>query len=72
MPGITHPDTRKIAAITNNPRITLRCIQSPKNWKLGISNPNNITQKKMHRPIIGKAGEPENPGEAVPIAWKSK
>jgi len=43
-----------------------------KNCKCGRRSPKSIAQKKMDKPIIGKAGELENPGDAVPIARKSR
>jgi hypothetical protein len=60
--------SRNIETIIRRPYTTLRCFQSPRNCNYGRSNPKSITQKKMEMPIIGKLGEPENPGDAVPIA----
>ena len=40
--------------------------------KWGNSKPMVITQNIIESPMIGKDGDPENPGEDTPIAWKNK
>ena len=63
---------RRYRVAANNPYNTLRRFRLPKNSKFGRSRLISIIQKNIERPINGKVGEPEKPGDDIPRAWKNK